>query len=222
MQTLIEKIKPFSHLQAYKKGGTLYFQGETPRRGAVITRGVVRSYAITASGEERTIAFFTQGDILPLSWLMKNSTTCLFHYQAVTDVRTLQFTQDDFHEKVLTDSELVLKLFNTLSKGYTAAMLRINGLEQSKAEDKIAYTLYYLVFRYGLQKEGDPYHTIAMTLRHSTIAGLVGLSRESTTKILGQFQRDGIISYQSGQYRVDKSRIEAHIGEDVFNNVIAI
>lgn len=219
MQSPSEKIKPYAQLRAYKKGANIFFQGEAPRRGVMVSDGIVRSFTITTSGEERTIAFFTKNDILPLSWLMETTSTSLFYYEAVTDVRTLQFSREDFKEQVLGDHQTLLSMFDTLSKDHTAAMLRINGLEQSRAEEKIAFTLYYLMFRYGVQQRGDTMHTIAITLRHATIAGLVGLTRESTSRILGNLQRRGIIDYHNGQYRVNKELLENHIGEDAFRDV---
>lgn len=219
MQLATEKIKPFSQLRAYKKGANIFFQGEAPRRGVMVSDGIVRSYTITTSGEERTIAFFTKGDILPLSWLMETTTVSLFYYEAVADVRTLQFSREDFKAQVLDDPQAMRSLFTTLSSDHTAAMLRINGLAQSRAEEKVAFTLYYLLFRYGTQKKGDTLHTIDITLRHSTIAGLVGLTRESTSRILSSLQKDGVIDYEKGTYRVHKERLESHIGEDAFRDV---
>jgi CRP-like cAMP-binding protein len=220
MQSPTEKIKPYAQLRAYKKGANIFFQGEAPRRGVMVSDGIVRSYTITTSGEERTIAFFTKDDILPLSWLMETTTTSLFYYEAVTDVRTLQFSREDFKEQILGDQQALLALFDTLSRDQTAAMLRINGLEQSRAEEKVAFTLYYLIFRYGV-KSDDGLHTIAITLRHTTIAGLVGLTRESTSRILSSMQKQGIIDYRSGTYRVNKELLESHIGEDAFRDVIS-
>lgn len=219
MQSPTEKIKPYSQIRAYKKGANVFFQGEAPRRGVMVSDGIIRSYSITTSGEERTIAFFTKNDILPLSWLMGTTSNSLFYYEAVSDVRTLQFSREDFTKHVLNDPVTLLTMFDTLSRDHTAAMLRINGLEQSRAEEKIAFTLYYLVFRYGSVHKGESHHTIDIPLRHATIAGLVGLSRESTTKILGHLQKQGIIDYKGTTYKVDKARLENHIGEDAFRDV---
>jgi CRP/FNR family transcriptional regulator len=216
-----EKIKPHAQLKAFKKGANIFFQGEVPRKGVMVADGVVRSYTITTSGEERTIAFFTKDDILPLSWLMETTTTSLFYYEAVSDVRTFQFDRADFHTHILGDKDALLAMFQTLSKDQTAAMLRINGLEQSRAEEKVAFTLYYLVFRYGKKTDRDGWLDINIILRHSTIASLVGLTRESTTKILVKLQKLGIIEYKKGIYSVQKDLLESHIGEDSFRDIIA-
>ena len=219
MPSASDRIRQHATPRTYKKGANIFFQGEAPRRGAMITDGVARSYAITTSGEERTVAFYTKNDIMPLSWLMGTTTTSLFYYEAVTDVRLLQFTHEDFSKHVLDDQAALTSLFDTMSKDHTAAMLRINGLAQSRAEDKVAFTLYYLVFRYGEKQTGSRMQTIRIPLRHTMIAGLVGLSRESTTKILGKLQKKNIISYDGSEYKVDKDALENHIGEDAFRNV---
>lgn len=220
MSTLVQNLKPYSQLRSFKKGANIFFQGEVPRRGVMVSEGIIRSYTITTSGEERTIAFFVRNDILPLSWLMGTTSTSLFYYEALTDVRTLHFTREDFEAHVLDEPTVVKSMFKTLSEDHTAAMLRINGLEQSRAEDKVAFTLYYLMFRYGAKSDNEHMHTIQIPLKHNLIAGLVGLSRENTTKILVSLQRKDVIEYTGTTYKVDRERLENHIGEDAFKEVI--
>ncbi len=219
MSSASSSIRPFAHLRVFKKGANIFFQGEAPRHGAMVADGIVRSYTITNTGEERTLAFFTKDDILPLSWLMETTSFSLFYYEAVSDVRMLHFSREDFKSHVLSQPGALADMFATLASDHTAAMLRVNGLAQSRAEDKVAFTLYYLVFRYG-QLQPDGLHTITIPLRHTTIAGLVGLSRESTTKILGKLQKQGIIDYAGGIYKVHKDQLENHIGEDAFRDVV--
>lgn len=214
-----EKLRPYSQLRTYKKGANIFFQGEIPRHGAMITDGFVRAYSITTTGEERTITYFTKGDILPLSWLMETTTTSLFYYEATSDVRLLLFSRDDFTSQVLGDPHTLRAMVDLLSTDYSAAMLRINGLEQSRANEKVAYTLYYLMFRYGVATQDEQVYLIDMTLRHTTIASLVGLSRESTTKILGSLQKLSIVHYEKGRYSVNKQLLENYIGEDSFRDL---
>lgn len=219
MEPFLEKLKPLSQVRHYKKGANLFFQGEIPRFGITISEGFVRAYTITTSGDERTISFFTKGDILPLSWLMETTSTTLFYYEAVNDVRVLQFKREDFRSVILNDTESLLSLFNTMGKDLSAAMLRINGLTQSRADEKIAFTLYYLMFRYGVDHRNGLYE-INMTLRQSTLAGLVGLSRENTTKVLRKLQEKKVISYAKGLYTVNKQLLENYIGEDTFRDIV--
>ena len=214
----VSQLRSVAHQRAYKAGTNILFQGEVPRRGMLLTDGVVRAYTIASSGEERTISFYTRGDIIPISWLLDQVPTALFYYEALTDVRLLQFSKPEFEQLVIQDPEALASLFRDIARDYSAAMLRINGLEQSRADEKIAFTLYFLVFRYGKQLEGSHYK-IDLQLRHAVIASLVGLSRESTTKVLRKLQAKHIISYSRGIYTIDKEKLESYIGEDSFRDL---
>ena len=142
MDTLLQKLKPVSLPRLIKKGSNVLFQGEIPRKAFIIREGVVRAYTITSTGEERIVAFYSKGDILPLSWLLGDTTNSLFYYDAVSDVRLLTVSKDEFHKIVMKDTELLAGIMRFLSNQYTALLLRITGLEQSRAIEKIGFTLY--------------------------------------------------------------------------------
>lgn len=214
----IEIIRANGVPWSYKASATLFHQGELPRHGLLLTKGAVRAYTIASSGEERTIGFFTAGDLLPIAWLLDQVDISLFHYVALSEVRALHFSKEDFKRTILSDPVALKSLFTNLSRDYSAAMLRINGLGQSRADEKIAFTLYYLVFRYGTLLS-DGRHEIKLRLPHTVIASMVGLSRESTTKTLRSLQRKGIISYSRGVYIVNKSSLEHYVGEDIYQSL---
>lgn len=218
MKPHVTAIRSHGAPRVYKAGTSLFFQGEIPRHGVVITTGTVRAYTIASSGEERTIGFYTAGDMLPIGWLLDQVAISLFHYQALDDVRVVQFSKEDFDTIILNDPPLLTSLFSNLSRDYSASMFRINGLGQSRADEKIAFTLYYLVFRYGKVLPNGRYE-ITLRLPHAIIASMVGLTRESTTKVLRSLQKKGIISYARGIYKVDKDSLEHYVGEDVFKDL---
>jgi CRP-like cAMP-binding protein len=101
---------------------------------------------------------------------------------------------------------------------YTALLLRITALEQSKAAEKIAFTLYYLVFRYGIEKQPGIF-TIDIRMTQIMIASFVGLTRESTTINLRLLKKKKIIEYDSFTYIVNKENLEKFIGEDNFKDL---
>lgn len=218
MKPHIEVIRSLGTQRVFKAGANILFQGEVPRRAFLVNDGVVRAYTIASSGEERTIGFFTRGDLLPLAWLLNHVPYALFYYEALSDVRLLQFTKTDFEQTILDNPEALQSLFFDISRDYSASMLRVNGLEQSRADEKIAYTLYFLLFRYGRHLKESRYE-IDLQLRHAVIAGMVGLSRESTTKVLRKLQQKNIISYARGIYTVDKDKLESYVGEDSFRDL---
>lgn len=101
---------------------------------------------------------------------------------------------------------------------YTSLLLRVTGLEQSRAIEKIGFTLYYLLFTRG--KEFKPgIYRIDVRLSHALFGSLVGLTRESTAKNMKLLRDKKIIDYASFTYTVDKAKLEAFLGEDGFRDL---
>ena len=218
MDNLLPYLKDSATVRRIKKGGNVLFQGEIPRSVMIVRDGVVRAYTITSSGEERIVALFSKGDIVPLAWALGEAPNALFYYDALSEVRVLTVPKQVFLDTVMNDNELLRTLVRFVTAEYTALLFRITGLGQSRAIEKIGYTLYYLLFRYGTPKTGGKY-AIDIKMSQTVIAALVGLTRESTTKNLKLLKDKGIISYTNSTYTVNKTRLENFLGEDAFRDL---
>ena len=205
--------------RAIKKGTILLYQSEIPRRAFVINRGLVRAYAITNSGEERTIALHDKGDILPLSWLFGETSTSLFYYDALTDSEVTAIPKAEIINAAAKNPAVLSSVLSLTMNEYTSLLLRITALEQSSAAEKIALTLYYLLFRHGEEKTPGVY-TINIKLTQSMIASLVGLTRESTAVNLKLLKKKKIVAYSNFSYTVNKTNLERFVGEDSFKNAL--
>lgn len=205
-------------MRVVKKGANVLFQGEIPRKAMIVRDGVIRAYTITSGGEERVVALYSKGDILPLTWVLGETSNSLFYYDAVTEARLMTFTKADFHGAINQNPEALQSVLRFVGTQYTALLLRITGLEQSRAIEKIGFTLYYLLFRYGTEKQPGVY-VINMKLSQLMISNLVGLTRESSTKNLKVLKDKGIIDYTSSTYTVNKLKLEQFLGEDSFRDL---
>jgi len=218
MDTLIQQLRPYSTMRIVKKGANVLFQGEVPRRAMIVRDGVVRAYTITSTGEERVVALYGKGDIFPLTWILGETTNTLFYYDAITETRLMTFTKDDLTKVLDKNGEASRALMRFVGNQYTAMLLRITGLEQSRAVEKIGFTLYYLLFRYGVEKKPGVY-TISIKLSQLMISNLVGLTRESSTKNLKVLKDKGVIDYSSSTYTINKQKLEQFLGEDSFRDL---
>jgi len=218
MEQILQQLRDYSTIRRIKKGGNILFQGEIPRHVMIVRDGVVRAYTITSSGEERIVALYGKGDIFPLSWVLGETSNTLFYYDALSEVRLMTVPRKDFLDTVMSDTALMAPLLKFVASEYTALLLRITGLEQSRAIEKIGFTLYYLLFRYGVEKNSGIY-TIEIKMSQLMIASLVGLTRESTTKNLNMLKDRGVITYEKSAYTVNKKRLESFLGEDAFRDL---
>jgi CRP/FNR family cyclic AMP-dependent transcriptional regulator len=218
MERVIQQLKADSTIRVAKKGGNVLFQGEIPRKAMIVRSGVVRAYTITSSGEERTVALYGKGDVFPLTWILGETTNSLFYYDAVVDTRLMCVSKEAFMKRITGDTEALSDMLHYVVNDYTALLLRITGLEQSRAVEKIGFTLYYLLFRYGVEKKPGIY-VVDLKMSQLMIASLVGLTRESTTKNLKTLKDKGVIHYSSFTYTINKAKLESFLGEDSFRDL---
>lgn len=218
MKSFLSPLPDSSSIRVVKKGANLLFQGEIPRHAFIVRDGLIRSYTITSAGEERIIGLHDKGAILPLSWIFGKTSNSLFYYDAVIDSRVAALNKSQLIDHITSDRELTAQAMTYLASENTASLLRINGLEQTRAIEKIGFTLYYLLFRHGQEKTPGKF-IIELKLSQLMLANLVGLTRESTTKNLNLLKDKGVIDYASSTYTIDKAKLEAFLGEDSFRDL---
>lgn len=217
MQDHLIELTQGSLIRNFSAGATVLYQGEVPRSVYVLLEGVIRVFSISDTGEEQVVTYHMGADMLPVSWIFDKSPSTLFFYEAVTDCRVALVDKPNFIEFFTTDIGRAQSLIDSLSTSYAAFLLRINALEQSKAREKLLYTLYYLCQRYGVSKGS---HTqIALSLTHQHLAGLVGLTRETTATQMNQLKREKLLRYDKQIYAIDSEKLLDMIGEDSFRGL---
>lgn len=218
MDELLAAITPHATSRKITKGSTLLYQSEIPRYAYIVKSGLIRAYTITSSGEERIASLHTPRDVFPLSWVYGKTPSTLFYYEAVVDSEVLCVPRDTFLQLMRDQPSLLTAVLDFTVSEYTALLLRITALEQATAAEKIALTLYYLLIRHGIEHQPGIF-TIDLKITQSMIAGLVGLTRESTAVNLGALKKKKIISYRHFTYKINKTALERYVGEDSFKDL---
>lgn len=217
MQDLIAAAAPHATKRTLKKRSILLYQGEAPRMAYIMKSGIVKVYSINNAGEEQVAAFHGPGDLFPSPWIFNKTRTTLYYYETVTDSEVYTLQREKIQE-ILAQPQFLTRALDYFVTNYTGLLMRITALEQSRAREKIMFTLYYLLFRYGHQTRNGQY-VVELPLTHSAIASLVGLTRETTSGEINKLKREEIIQYKSHTYVVDKQKLERALGEDSFQDV---
>ena len=218
MSDIVSYIKPHATRRTFKKQSMLLYQGEAPRLVYVVLSGVVKAYSINTAGEEQVASFETYADIMPAPWVFHRASTTLYYYEALTDVEVLALSRETFHDILSSSEDFRAQLLDYFVTANTGFLMRITSLEQSRAREKIMFTLYYLLFRYGRETKPGIF-TVEMKLTHSVIASLVGLTRETTTNELTKLREQKVLKYSAHRYSIDRAKLERLLGEDSFENV---
>lgn len=219
MQDMLELMTPGGVKRSVHKGTILLYQGEVPRSAYFVQKGVVKVYSISSAGTEQIVAFYVAGDLLPASWIFGKTTSTLYYYEALTDCSVLAVERRTMLELLRAKPRLQAKIFDYIMTNYTSSLLRITSLEQSRASEKIMFTLYYLSFRYG--KEVTPgIFSVQLGLTQAIIADMVGVTRETTVVELSKLKKAGVVTYNTKEYVIDKPKLERLMGEDSFSSLV--
>lgn len=219
MQELLGHLRSVGTTKLYRRGSSIYFQGEVPRYALYILDGVVKAYTISPNGDETIVHLFGKGAVIPICWVNTQSPTTLFNYDALNDVRAVAFKRSDLESALEQNPGYEKEYRHQMSRAQTALLLRVTGLTQNRAIDKICYTLYYLLFRYGIEKSPDVYE-IDLKITQGLLAQLIGQTRESTAKNIKLLKKAGVVDYNSLTYSVNKRKLENFLGEDSFRQIV--
>jgi CRP-like cAMP-binding protein len=191
----------------YRKGETIYSQGDAADTVMYIQKGGVKLSVVNGSGKEAVVAmfgptdFFAEGCMAGQSIRMGTAT-------AVTATTLLAIQKDELLR--------VLHQENTLSDQFIAYMLAHNiRVEEdlidqlfNSSEKRLARTLLLLA-RYGKQDQPE---RILPKVSQETLASMVGTTRSRINFFMNKFRKLGFIEY-NGSLKVNKSLLTVVLHE---------
>lgn len=179
----------------------------------IICGGWAARSIATPSGHKQIVSFLLPGDLISAASPFKSSPG--YYAEAVTEVTYRKFKQSDFKAALFECRPLLEKLsLAWIAERVHADQLAMN-LGDKGAEKRLAWLILSLANR--LAKNGMAIgDTIDFPLRQRHIANAVGLTPAHVSKVLGVFQRDGLIEISDRSLRiVDKVSLQKAAGSAI-------
>lgn len=206
----LQGLESLKYATVFPKGAVLFVEGQAPRGIFILCTGRVKLSTCSGEGKAIITQIAEAGEVLGLS-----ATVSGLPYEVTAE--TLSPCQVNFLKRedmlgFLSDNSLAcLRVAEHLSRNYHNAYEQVRSLGLShSAGEKLAKLLLEWCGRNG--KETDKGLTLKLTLTHEEIAQLIGSSRETVTRLLGEFKQKQII-YVKGSTLVirKKSVLEAMV-----------
>lgn len=175
-------------------GNTLFREGQTSRSVSVVCTGQVKLTRSSRDGRTLLVKIARPGDVLGLSAALSKMP---YEVSALAIERTqlTTFAQQDFLDFIQRHAEASLHAAESLSNEYRSALSEASRLALSSSiAGRVAHLLLELVAENETTQDAQP--KINMALRHEDLASMLGSSRESITRVLNRFRRDGVISIE--------------------------
>jgi CRP/FNR family transcriptional regulator len=197
---LLQQLYRVSTPATYTKGHVLFTEGEPARGVFLIEQGRVRLAAESSDGKSLILNIAVAGQIVGLPASVSGR-----RYEATAE--TTEWTEVKFVPRkcllswIQMNGEAGLRIAEVLSEIYFATYqeLRYLGLSRS-AEARLA--------RFLLSKPNtkDAHNgcngTSDVYMTHHEIAAVVGLSRETVTRLLADFKRRGLVRPQNSHLTI--------------------
>ncbi len=207
-------LDAISSSATYPKGAILFVEGQEPRGVFVLCNGRIKLSAGSADGKALILRIAEAGEVVGLPGTISGKA-----YEATAEalepIQANFVPRDAFLQFLREHGEAALRVAEILSDicHATYQEVRYLGLAASAAE-KLARFVLDRVEEHdpsGSQTNGPIRATL--TLTHEEIAEMIGASRETVTRVFGDFKRKHFVEVHGSTLIVtDKSGLQKLIG----------
>lgn len=193
----------------YAKGRTIFSENMPGNEVYLIVKGCI---AVTTSGSgdiTKVLAMLKEGDFLGEMAVVDTETrgaTAIVY----EDVKLIVVTSKEFLDFVSQNSQVTMKIIKTLCARLREANEEIRSFSFHGQAGRLAKTIMTLSDKFG--KEQDGQRVIDIHLTHQDIGNMMGIARETVTKMLSAMKQDGSIDVRDQKIVVaDRKRLAGWI-----------
>ena len=201
-QRALTGLDAISSSATYPKGALLFVEGQAPRGVFVICTGRVKLSASSADGKSLILRIGEAGEVVGLPGTISGQPYEVTA-EALEPIQANFIPREQFLQFLRENGEAAVRVAQILSNIYHSMCreIRYLGLSGSAAE-KLARFLLDLT---STHKQDNGPIRITLTLTHEEVAGMIGASRETVTRLFASFKRKQLVEIR-GSTLIIKSR----------------
>ncbi|MGH3144576.1 MAG: Crp/Fnr family transcriptional regulator [Rubrobacter sp.] len=169
---------------------TIFTPGDPDDQLYFLLSGTVRLYKIYGDYKEATTALLKDGGVFGKLNLVEGRWQDVFA-EAVTESRVASIQKASLERVIKYDPGFALKLFSSLSERLRQSDEVIESLLHREVSTRLATLLMNLSERFG--EDNGAGRLIDVRLTHQDLANMIASTREAVSKVMSEFQRDGVV-----------------------------
>ena len=194
-QQEMDALAAAAPMKTYPAGALIYTPHQPLEALFILKRGRIRIFRISADGRALTTAIITPGTIFGEMVIVGQRMHDSFA-EAMDEVVVCVMNQHDVRRLLLSDPRIAARISETLGRRIGQLEQRLSDAVFKSVPERIARTLTVMATSRPLAR------TSQVSLTHEQLAALAGSSRETTTKVLGDFAEQGLISLGRGRVTI--------------------
>lgn len=205
--TAVQGLASITSPASYPKGATLFVEGQSPRGVFILCNGRIKLSTSSADGKSLIVRIAEPGEVLGLPATVTGKPYELTA-EVIEPAQANFIARQDFLAFLREHGEAALRVAQQLGETYHSAIaeMRTIGLSHSVGE-KLARFLLDLSAGHDKAK-GEV--RITLTLTHEEIAQVIGASRETVTRLFGEFKKKQFLQVKGSTLIIkDKTGLES-------------
>ena len=197
-------VANFVAIRKFNKGQVILLEEDTNKYMYSVLTGEVKVFYTTKEGKESIVAFHGVGESFGEISLI-DQLTIPATVVAVQRSVVLLIGRDDFFEIVKTEPKVMNKLLLMLTGRLRLAWNQVRMLHYKDASYRIMSSIKDLSVERG--ESASEGILLKMRLTHQNIADMTGLTRETVTRIIDRWKRNGLLSLDENRHMLVSHKI---------------
>lgn len=182
----------------FRRGELVYSQSQPVTALFILKSGRIRVFRVAADGKALTMAILEPGAVFG-EMLLVGQRMYDNYAEAIEDAAICQLGIEDVERYLLSDPRIAIRISRLLGEQVARLEERLTDLALRPLSARVASTLISLAAAAPGSRFGQGR---AIRLTHEQIAGLLGATREATSKTLADFAAQGIIRQGRGRITI--------------------
>lgn len=202
----LQHITPLLKERRFKKNHVLMFENDVSDEVYLIRSGMIKVYRMY-EGKEVVLSITSAGDIIGEVEALSSDNHRISSIEAIEDVNVWLMSKRDFLQLVDKYPSILRNAYKILVERTRMLNRMIRYLTFHDVRGKVVNLILDLYYNFGI--ESDSAYKIDLKVNQSLFANMLGVTRESISKTLGDFQAEGLIDIRDKYlYLLDKEKLE--------------
>lgn len=186
----LDAFKEVVVISPFKKREFVFMEGDECKGLYIIRTGRIKIVRSSSTGKEQIIKILNPGDLIGFE-VLYNGRNYKNTSVAMEDSELCYIDKHAFFKILEKEPAIARKLIISMGRELNHAYERIGNLGLLNAKEKLAHLLYTLANEYGIQCDGGT--KLNLTLSRLEIAELLGITQETSIRLLKGFKEEGIL-----------------------------
>lgn len=201
----LQDVRAVATKREYGRGEYIFMEGETREAVFFVQRGLIKIFKVDPEGREHIVNALGTGQMFPHMGFFNHAP-----YPGTAEVlspTTLWLIGTNKFEELLTSHPaLVRKMIAIMGQKISQLQAKLQELALFDAHERVAALVRHFGEEHGVVAQ-DGIH-IHLPITHGEMGRMIGMSRESVSRIWNEFRREGILTGDKDDWILDKGWFE--------------